>query len=97
MSAAQMLAMQVGEVAGIQVLETVQQAVVRRRGLLHARPGAAVLATFHLPFVIGACVAAVGLVAVVLLTLRSARSSRPRGIRGLPVVFRPMTERMMPG
>ena len=63
MSAAQLLAMQVGEVAGIQVLETVQQSIARRRGLLHARPGAAVLATFHLSFVIGACVGAVGLVA----------------------------------
>ena len=43
MSAAQLLAMQVGEVAGIQVLETVQQSIARRRGLSHAhrRPGAA--------------------------------------------------------
>ena len=49
MSAAQMLAMQVGEVAGIQVLETVQQALVHRRGLSHAKPGPALLATFHLP------------------------------------------------
>lgn len=38
MSAAQMLAMQVGEVAGIQVLETVQQALVRHRGPGHAPP-----------------------------------------------------------
>ena len=63
MSAAQMLAMQVGEVAGIQVLETVQQAMVRRHGLSHARPGPALLETFHLPFLIGACVGAVGLFA----------------------------------
>jgi len=58
MSAAQMLAMQVGEVAGIQVLETVQQALVRRHGLIHAKPGPALLNTFHLPFLIGACVGA---------------------------------------
>lgn len=63
MSAAQLLAMQVGEVAGIQVLETVQQSIARRRGLLHAHPGPALLGTFHLSFVIGACVGAVGLVA----------------------------------
>jgi len=63
MSAAQMLAMQVGEVAGIQVLETVQQAMVRRNGLVHAKPGPALLETFHLPFLIGACVGAVGLFA----------------------------------
>jgi MFS family permease len=63
MSAAQMLAMQVGEVAGIQVLETVQQAMVRRHGLLHAKPGPALLETFHLPFMIGAGVGALGLFA----------------------------------
>jgi MFS family permease len=63
MSAAQLLAMQVGEVAGIQVLETIQQSIARRRGLLHARPGASVLETFHASFVIGAFVAVVGLVA----------------------------------
>jgi multidrug resistance protein len=63
MSAAQMLATQVGEVAGIQILETVQQALVRRDKLVHAKPGPALLATFHLPFLIGACVGAVGVIA----------------------------------
>ncbi len=63
MSAAQMLATQVGEVAGIQILETVQQALVRRDKLVHAKPGPALLATFHLPFFIGACVGAVGVIA----------------------------------
>jgi MFS family permease len=76
MSAAQLLAMQVGEVAGIQVLETVQQALVRRRGLLDARPGPALLATFQLPFLIGACVAAAGLVAATFV--RSIPRERPR-------------------
>ena len=83
MSAAQLLAMQVGEVAGIQVLETVQQALVRRRGLLHAKAGPALLATFHLPFVIGACVAAFGLVASTFIRSvprprHQRRSARPR-------------------
>lgn len=61
MSAAQLLAMQVGEVAGIEVLETVQQSLARRRGLVHAHPGAALLATFHAPFAIGAAVGVLGL------------------------------------
>lgn len=83
MSAAQLLAMQVGEVAGIQVLETVQQALVRRRGLLHVKAGPALLATFHLPFVIGACVAAFGLVASTFIRSvprprHQRRSARPR-------------------
>jgi len=76
MSAAQMLAMQVGEVAGIQVLETVQQALVRRRGLVHAKPGPALLETFHLPFLIGACVGALGLFAS--LSMRSIPRERTK-------------------
>jgi len=67
MSAAQLLAMQVGEVAGIQVLETVQQSIARRRGLSHAHPGPALLGTFHTSFIIGACVATVGLVAATFM------------------------------
>ena len=81
MSAAQMLAMQVGEVAGIQVLETVQQALVHRHHLNHARPGPALLSTFQLPFAIGAGVAAIGFVSSLFIssiprsrTNRSARS-----------------------
>ena len=80
MSAAQMLAMQVGEVAGIQVLETIQQALVHRRGLSHAKPGPALLATFHLPFLIGACVGAVGLVAS--LFMRSVPRSHTKSRHG---------------
>ena len=76
MSAAQMLAMQVGEVAGIQVLETLQQALVRRRHLSNARPGPALLATFHLPFLVGTAVGAMGLIAA--LFIRSIPRDRPR-------------------
>lgn len=75
MSAAQLLAMQVGEVAGIQVLETVQQAMVRRRGLTHASPGPALLATFRLPFMIGLGVALFGLVSATFV--RSIPRERP--------------------
>ncbi len=64
MSAAQMLAMQVGEVAGIQVLETVQASLEHRRGLSNAVPGtAALLHTFHWPFAIGAVIGCLGIIA----------------------------------
>jgi MFS family permease len=76
MSAAQLLAVQVGEVAGIQVLETVQQAIERRRHLTHAPPGAALLSTFHLSFIIGAIVAAGGLIAATCI--RSLERGRSR-------------------
>ncbi len=81
MSAAQLLAMQVGEVAGIQVLETVQQSIARRHHVLHARPGSAVLETFHLSFVLGASVAAVGLVAACFIhSIPRQRAPKPRAI-----------------
>jgi MFS family permease len=63
MSAAQMLAMQVGEVAGIQVMETLQSTIARRRGLEDAVAGApGLLATFHWPFVLGGIVGLLGVV-----------------------------------
>lgn len=67
MSAAQMLAMQVGEVAGIQVMETIQQALVHQRHLSHAKPGPALLATFHLPFFVGMCVGVTGFVSAMFI------------------------------
>jgi len=81
MSAAQLLAMQVGEVAGIQVLETVQQALERRRGLLHAAPGPALLATFRLPFLIGGGVAAIALVAATFTRSLPRERARRRSSR----------------
>jgi len=82
MLAARLLAMQVGEVAGIQVLETVRQALVHRRHLGAAPPGPSLLATFHLPFEIGAVVAAVGLASAFFLR------SVPRRSRGTPRTLR---------
>ena len=68
MSAAQMLAVQVGEVAGIEVLETVQQGLVHKRHLAGASPGPELLATFHFPFLIGAIVGGFGLIAAMFIT-----------------------------
>jgi len=76
MSAAQMLAVQVGEVAGIEVLETVQQALVHRRHLGRAHAGPDLLATFHVPFEIGAGVAALGLLSAVFIRDVPRRSPR---------------------
>ena len=67
MSAAQMLAMQVGEVAGIQVLITIQQGVARRKGLLGTSDATALLSTFHIPFMVGAAVCAIGVVCSFLI------------------------------
>ncbi len=68
MSAAQILAMQVGEVAGIQVLTTIQQGIMRQRGLsTKSSSHANLLATFHTPFLVGTSVAAVAVVAAVCL------------------------------
>jgi EmrB/QacA subfamily drug resistance transporter len=67
MSAAQILAMQVGEVAGIQVLATLQQEIAHRRGLTRDSAPAQLLATFHIPFLVGTGLAGVALVAAVFL------------------------------
>ncbi len=63
MAAAQILTLQVGEVAGIQVLETLQQGAMRARGLTHHSARAALLGTFQGAFVVGAIVAATAVVA----------------------------------
>jgi EmrB/QacA subfamily drug resistance transporter len=67
MSAAQMLAMQVGEVAGIQVLITIQQGVAKRRGLLGTTNTSALLSTFHVPFAVGAAVCSIGVVCALFI------------------------------
>ncbi|MHB8827178.1 MAG: MFS transporter [Acidimicrobiales bacterium] len=77
MSAAQMLSVQVGEVAGIEILETVQQALVRRHHLAGAAPGPGLLGTFRAPFAIGAVVAGAGVLAA-LFVRDVPRPSRAR-------------------
>lgn len=78
MSAAQMLAMQVGEVAGIEVLLAIQAKVQHARGLDHAPAGSpAVLATFHWPFIIGAVIAGLGIVAAFFFRQFARERSEP--------------------
>jgi MFS family permease len=83
MSAAQMLAMQVGEVAGIQILETVQNTLQHRRGLDHVAYGSPqLLATFHWPFVIGTVIGGLGILAA--LSLRQfTRDQQPEPLAWL--------------
>lgn len=64
MSATQLLATQVGEVAGIQVLITVQVSAAHRAGAHH---GLALLGSFHLAFWIGAVVAVAGFACAVFI------------------------------
>jgi hypothetical protein len=59
MSAAQLLALQVGEVMGIQVLVTLVEQHASRKGL-SAGAGLALLPSFHFAFWVGAAVALVG-------------------------------------
>lgn len=67
MSAAQQLATQIGEVAGIQVLITVQESLVRSSGLSHVHHGLVLLPTFRTAFWIGAAVSLVGVVCALFM------------------------------
>jgi MFS family permease len=58
MSAAQLLATQVGEVAGIQAVLTIQESIARRSGLSNVQHSTALLHSFSVPFWVGAGVAA---------------------------------------
>jgi MFS family permease len=84
MSAAQQLAMQVGEVAGIQVLQSVEESSARSAGLstLHHTP--ALLPSFHHAFWVGAGVAVVGTVCAA--GMRSAQRVVPVTPAGEPAV-----------
>ena len=75
MSAAQLLATQVGEVAGIQVVLTIQESIARRSGLGNVHHSTALLHSFSVAFWVGAVMA--GLAVVCALFIRSL----PRGAR----------------
>ncbi len=62
MSAAQLLATQVGEVAGIQVVLTIQESVAKRSGLGNVHHSTALLHSFSIAFWVGAAMAALSVV-----------------------------------
>ncbi len=62
MSAAQLLAAQVGEVAGIQIVLTIQETIAKNDGLANVHHSTALLHSFSVPFWVGAVVAALAVV-----------------------------------
>ena len=79
MSAAQLLVAQVGEVAGIQVVLTIQESVARRSGLANVHHSTALLHSFSVAFWVGAVVAAlaVGCALFIRPLAREKRAAEP--------------------
>jgi hypothetical protein len=76
MSAAQLLATQVGEVAGIQVVLTLQESIARHQGLVNVHVSTELLHSFQIAFWV--TVGAAGLAVVSATFMRPlARGSRP--------------------
>ena len=67
MSAAQLLAAQVGEVAGIQTALTIQESIAKRSGLSNVHHSTALLHSFSVPFWVGAGVAALAVVCALFI------------------------------
>ena len=67
MSAAQLLATQVGEVAGIQAVLTIQESIAKRSGLSNVHHSTALLHSFSVPFWVGAGVAALAVVCALFI------------------------------
>jgi MFS family permease len=67
MSAAQLLATQVGEVAGIQAVLTIQESIAKRSGLSNVHHSTALLHSFNVPFWVGAGVAALAVVCALFI------------------------------
>jgi hypothetical protein len=67
MSAAQLLAAQVGEVAGIQAVLTIQESIAKRSGLSNVHHSTALLHSFSVPFWVGAGVAALAVVCALFI------------------------------
>lgn len=78
MSAAQLLAAQVGEVAGIQIVLTIQESIARRSGLGNVHRSTALLHSFSVPFWVGTFVAALAVVFALFIRPlpRAARSAQ---------------------
>jgi hypothetical protein len=76
MSAAQLLAAQVGEVAGIQIVLTIQESIAKNSGLGNVHHSTALLHSFSVPFWVGTAVAALAVVCALFIRplRRSARA-----------------------
>ena len=81
MSAAQLLASQVGEVAGIQVVLTIQESIAKNSGLGNVHHSPALLHSFSVPFWVGAGVAALSVVCALFI-----RPLRRQAVAGGTVV-----------
>ncbi len=86
MSAAQLLATQVGEVAGIQVVLTIQESIARSSGLGNVHQSTALLHSFRVPFWVGAGTAALALLCA--LFMRPLPRPARRGRRLTPATTR---------
>jgi MFS family permease len=67
MSAAQLLATQVGEVAGIQAVLTIQESIAKNSGLSSVHQSTALLHSFSVPFWVGTFVAALAVVSALFI------------------------------
>jgi MFS family permease len=67
MSAASLLAAQVGEVAGIQIVLTIQESIAKNDGLANVHHSTALLHSFSVPFWVGTFVAALGVVCALFI------------------------------
>jgi MFS family permease len=78
MSAAQLLAAQVGEVAGIQIVLTIQESIAKGSGLGNVHHSTALLHSFSVPFWVGTAVAALAVVCALFIRPlpRSARTAQ---------------------
>jgi MFS family permease len=78
MSAAQLLSAQVGEVAGIQLVLTIQESIAKRDGLADVHHSTALLHSFRVPFWVGVGAAAVALGCALFIRplVRHARTPR---------------------
>ncbi|HEY1653273.1 MAG TPA: MFS transporter [Acidimicrobiales bacterium] len=76
MSAAQLLAAQVGEVAGIQIVLTIQESIAKNSGLSNVHHSTALLHSFSVPFWVGSAVAALAVVCALFIRpmARAART-----------------------
>jgi hypothetical protein len=78
MSAAQLLAAQLGEVAGIQVVLTIQESIAKRDGLASVHHSTSLLHSFAVPFWVGAVAAALSVVCALFIRPLARHAGAPR-------------------